>query len=84
MKALEEAKELLVDVKIDVEKEGVEQFGYIETKLEVIIAELEALQQRKSCEGCKHMNNPLTGYKCKICFRLEVPFKDRYEAKDEQ
>lgn len=53
MKALREAKELLIDVKIDVEKEGVEQFGYIETKLEVIIAELEALQQR-SCEECVH------------------------------
>ena len=53
MKALEILKNLQIDVKKDIEAEGIEVFGYIDTAIDEAIKELEALENR-SCESCKY------------------------------
>ena len=44
MKALEILKNLQIDVKKDIEAEGIEVFGYIDTAIDEAIAELEAVE----------------------------------------
>ena len=55
-KALKILKELLVDVKKDIEAEGIDGFGYIETQLEKSIVELEYAMKPKTCDGCKYLD----------------------------
>ena len=55
MKALEILKNLQIDVKKDIEAEGVEIFGYIDTAIDEAIAELEEFKNR-SCDNCKTKN----------------------------
>lgn len=52
IKALVILESLQTDVKKDIEAEGIEVFGYIDTAIDEAIAELKALENR-SCQNCK-------------------------------
>ena len=56
-----------------------------ELEIDEAIAELVALQQHKSCEGCKYFNKSINGG---LCFRLDITvsttfYCQGYEAKEQ-
>ena len=75
MKALKEAIELLKFFK---DRKNTKITTMI--KVQSCIAELEALQQPKNCDGCKYnrTDEDFHSYVCDDCYRKSV---DRYEAK---
>ena len=80
-KALKILKELLVDVKKDIEAEGIDGFGYIETQLEKSIVELEYAMKPKTCDGCVREEEDMQDPHCAFCSRV---CSDNFEAKDTQ
>ena len=71
-------KNLQIDVKKDIEAEGIETFGYIYTAIDELIAELEALEN-KSCENCKYkLQNECSANFLIVCKR-HPRLPDHYE-----
>ncbi len=81
MKALE----ILKDLKHDALRNAGEirwdvSMSYVQT-IEASIAELEALQEHKVCDGCKYDLDDFRGSRCVSCARFDH-LKDYYEPKE--
>ncbi len=78
-----------LDILVRITRTPQDLFRYSDKELYEAIAEIEALQQPKSCEGCKYdfipnfiLNN--VGDKIDICYMCSRQERlDRYETKEQ-